>query len=181
MPAKKSVKKVEIADENVLNLKSKDRPSINFSVQKIQDEDIAVSSAVDDSQVKTAIATDVIDRTSRSLKYDPEELHRRMENFAEKLEKAVIKVSPEDAPVHSSAAEAKELIKVKFEKFVTLVASRDFLSVLEKNKNEDIILSSNLLTDLAGAVEEKQEKKSPVVFLVGLAIGVIVTYLLINR
>jgi hypothetical protein len=180
MPPKKAVKKVEIADENVLNLKIKDKP-VGFSVQRIKDEenDKALFNKVD--IVQDSVANEVFDRPSRSLRYDPDELHRRMETFAEKLEKAVIKVAPEDAPVHSSAAEAKELIKVKFEKFVALVASRDFLSVLEKNKNEDIILSSNLLTDLAGAVEEKQEKKSPVVFLIGLAIGIIITYLLINR
>lgn len=82
----------------------------------------------------------IMDRPARSVKYDPEELHQRMENFSEKLEKAVVKVSPMESP----AADPKDLIKVKFDKFVTLVASRDFISVLEKNKDEDIILSSNL-------------------------------------
>jgi hypothetical protein len=99
------------------------------------------------------------------------------------LEKAVIKVSPNEntAYMPNVAADPKDLIKVKFEKFVQLVATKDFLSVLERNKNEDVILSSNLLTELASSTEERGEKKSPVIFLVGLAIGVIITYLLINR
>lgn len=208
MATKKSVKKVEITDENVLDLKAKDR-NPGFTIHRIQDAeqgriDVPIERfsrsdhhlepaagthhiQTDASEPTTATtSTELMDRPARSMKYDPEELQQRMESFAEKLERAVIKVSPPDAPNETASAfgmsaDPKELIKVKFDKFVTLVASRDFLSVMEKNRNEDIILSSNLLTDLAGAVEEKTEKKTPVIFLVGLAIGVIVTYLLINK
>lgn len=194
MATKKSVKKVEISDEGVLDLKSRDRSGSGFTVHKIQDEGGGVEvpierynrSQLTDQPLERRVSTTeaILDRPARSVKYDSEDLQLRMENFAEKLEKAVIKVAPGDnnpKEISNMADGAKELIKVKFDKFVTLVASRDFLSVLEKNKNEDIIMSSNLLTDLAGAVEEKSEKKTPVIFLVGLAIGVIVTYLLINR
>lgn len=194
MANKKAVKKVEIADESVLNLKGKARDTaknpIGFSVNRIEEDDQIVpvdfgeaprlEKSLDEASVTTTEA--LLDRHPRSPKFDQEELHKRMENFAEKLEKAVIKVSPgENANLPNVAAEPKDLIKVKFEKFVQLVATRDFLSILERNKNEDVVISSNLLTELASAVEEKGEKKSPVIFLVGLAIGVIITYLLINR
>lgn len=194
MANKKAVKKVEIADESVLNLKGKARDTaknpIGFSVNRIEEDDQIVpvdfgeaprpEKSLDEASVTTTEA--LLDRHPRPSRFDQEELHKRMENFAEKLEKAVIKVSPgENANLPNVAAEPKDLIKVKFEKFVQLVATRDFLSILERNKNEDVVISSNLLTELASAVEEKGEKKSPVIFLVGLAIGVIITYLLINR
>lgn len=195
MPTKRSVKKVEIADDSVVNLKKQDREKTDFAFQIRHIEGVAQepgetaaaeipvarrgTAQIEAKEQLTAQA--LLERTPRSPKYDPDELNQRMESFAEKLEKAVIKVAPTDAAVPSNvAAEPKDLIRVKFEKFVQLVASKDFLSVLEKNKDEDIVLSSNLLTELASAVEEKSEKKSPVIFLVGLAIGVIITYLLIK-
>lgn len=129
--------------------------------------------------------TPVVTQEAPSPKFDQDELHKRMESFAEKLERAVIKVAPAEGSNHNFppnvAAEPRDLIKVKFEKFVQLVATKDFLTILEKNKDEDVVISSNLLTELASAVEEKSEKKSPVIFLVGLAIGVIITYLLLNH
>lgn len=116
-------------------------------------------------------------------RFEPKELEDRMESFAEKLEQAVVKVSPADGQHdrHHETEYVKDLIKVKFEKFVQLVASRDFWQVLERHKDDDIIMSPNLLTELAAATDEKGEKKTPVIFLVGLAIGVVITYILISR
>lgn len=181
MPAKKPVKKVEIADETVVNLKyrEKEKPDFGFHIRHIEEGDSMAENVPVHSKSLTSEA--VLERPVTPPKFDPEELNQRMENFAQKLEQAVIKVAPAENASSNTAADPKDYIRVKFEKFVQLVASKDFLSVLEKNKNEDVVLSSNLLTDLASAVEEKTEKKSPVVFLVGLAIGVIITYLLINK
>lgn len=214
MTAKKTIKKVEIADDAVLNLKTKEKEKekpaeVDFSVNRIDsipmegDKDFYADQAKIDSALEhggvqasepvpfhhrrvRGTATDLTSPHSTRHKYDPEELHNRMESFAERLEKAVIKVSSEDGTTTVSASpghsgEPKEQIKVKFEKFVTLVATRNFLPILEKNRNEDIIMNSNLLTDLASAVEEKQEKRSPLIFIIGLAIGVIITYLLFNH
>ena len=185
MPAKKSIKKVEIADESIVNLKSRERakPDFAFQVRQIESNGNEGKSTAENVPIfnKTVTSEAVFDRPLRASRFDPDEMNQRMESFAEKLERAVVKVSPAEGPtIPNVAVEPKDLIRVKFEKFVQLVASKDFLSVLEKNKNEDIVLSSNLLTELASAVEEKSEKKSPVVFLVGLAIGVIITYLLIK-
>ena len=195
MPVKKSLKKVEIADGSIVNLKERDKVKTGFGFQvrhidgterfdgaeRGDGKDRAFSDADEILSTESSISDTLLDRNFCTPKYDPEALNKRMETFAEKLEQAVIKVSPSEGAVPANvAAGPKDLIRVKFEKFVQLVASKDFLSVLEKNKNEDIVLSSNLLTELASAVEEKGEKKSPVIFLVGLAIGVIVTYLLIK-
>lgn len=181
MPAKKSIKKVEIADDSVVNLKSRERDKTDFGfhVRHIENEDIGASNVPIRENITRGDV--VLGSSPRSPKFDPDEMNQRMESFAEKLEKAVIKVAPSGNSNSDNVASApKDLIKVKFEKFVQLVASKDFFAVLERNKNEDIVLSSNLLTELASAVEEKTEKKSPVIFLVGLAIGVIITYLLIK-
>lgn len=160
--AKQAIKKVEIglSDDSIVDLKSKERKQGNFKIHRIEDEE--------DSQP-----------VSSANFFNPQ-LNERMENFAEKLEKAVIKVSPAtENKEHKS--EPKELVKVKFGNFVKLVATRDFEKILEENENEDLIMSSNLLTDLASAMDEKKEKRLPVIFLVGLALGVLLTYILINK
>lgn len=180
MPTKRPIKKVDIGDDSVVDLKAKERSSTadlaNFTIHRINSEV---------EQTPDAPAFQPERPISRTPRFDPDELQQRMENFAEKLEKAVIKVSPAESTLAANSVpdstEPKDYIKVKFDKFVQLVASRDFLSVLEQNRDEEIVMSSNLLTELAGAVEEKSEKKTPVIFLVGLAIGVVITYLLINR
>ncbi len=161
----KNVKKMEIAsDDGVVNLKERDKKKDgpDFQVHKIEDD------AVSEPERK------------HISDFDAGKQDQRLEDFAEKLEKAVIKVSPKNAHDHADL-NAKELIRVNFAKFVQLVASRDFMSVLERNKDEDVIMSSNLLAELAGAVDQKGEKKTPVIFLVGLAIGVVITYILISR
>lgn len=77
--------------------------------------------------------------------------------------------------------EPRDYVKVKFTKFIQLVTSRDCSDVVDANPDEDVVISSNLLTELAGAHDEREEKKIPLVFLVGLAIGVVLTYILIMK
>lgn len=86
-----------------------------------------------------------------------------------------------------SAAEEREeepgeKVRVRFEKFVQLVATHDFEEVMKRHAEEDIILSTNLLTDLANAHEEEQGqgKKLPIIFIIGIIIGVVLTYLVIR-
>jgi hypothetical protein len=71
----------------------------------------------------------------------------------------------------------KDIIKVRFGTFVQLVVNRDMEEVITANSNQEIIMSSNLLTELASANDRREEKKIPLVFLVGLAIGVVLTYI----
>jgi|WetSurMetagenome_2_1015567.scaffolds.fasta_scaffold54093_2 hypothetical protein len=75
----------------------------------------------------------------------------------------------------------KETIKVKFGKFVQLVANRDFAEVIDAHADDEIIMSSNLLTELAGAHDRREEKKIPLVFLVGIVIGVVLTYIFFSQ
>ena len=71
----------------------------------------------------------------------------------------------------------RDTIKVKFGKFVQLVNSHDFADVVTSHSNEEIIMSTDLLTELAGAQDRREERKIPLVFLVGIAIGVVLTYI----
>lgn len=71
-------------------------------------------------------------------------------------------------------------VKVKFDKFVNLVASHAYEEVFERHIDEDIIVSTDLLTDLANAHEEKSDRKMPVIFLVGIVLGVGLTWLLLR-
>ena len=85
-------------------------------------------------------------------------------------------------PSHSFEAEPSDKIKVKFEKFVQLVATHDFAGVLKKYADDDVVISSNLLTDLANAHEETEVHPSrvPVWIISGVIIGVIITYLILR-
>lgn len=71
-------------------------------------------------------------------------------------------------------------VKVKFDKFVNLVASHAYEEVFDQHIDEDIIVSTDLLTDLANAHEEKSDRKMPMIFLVGIILGVGLTWLLLR-
>jgi len=71
-------------------------------------------------------------------------------------------------------------VKLKFDKFVSLVASHAYEEIFEKYKEEDIIIGTDLLTDLANAHEEKSDKKMPVIFIGGLVIGGIIMWVLLR-
>lgn len=89
---------------------------------------------------------------------------------------------PEAKAPWRASGEPGEKVRVRFEKFVQLVATHDFEDVMKRHADEDIILSTNLLTDLANAHEEEQGegKKLPIIFIIGIIIGVIVTYLVVR-
>ncbi len=73
-------------------------------------------------------------------------------------------------------------VGVKFAKFVQLVASHDFEEVIKVRGDEDILVGPNLLTDLANAHEEHEgeTRKLPVMLLVGIILGIVVTYLVMQ-
>lgn len=90
---------------------------------------------------------------------------------------------PEAKGPWRASGEPSEKVRVKFEKFVQLVATHDFEDVMKRHAEEDIILSTNLLTDLANAHEEQEPqsgKKLPIIFIIGIIIGVVLTYLVIR-
>ncbi len=72
-------------------------------------------------------------------------------------------------------------VKITFGRFVKLVANHSFLDIVEKNAGEPVIISTNLLTDLANAHDGQTERKLPIVFILGIVIGVGVTYFLLTK
>lgn len=96
----------------------------------------------------------------------------------QKLAEDVKQVATMAPPMQEASPQtAKDYIKVRFSSFVQLVSQYDITEVLEVNAEEDIIMSSNLLTELASSRDKKQENRSPMIFLVGIAIGVVLTYI----
>ncbi len=81
----------------------------------------------------------------------------------------------------SEQSEPASKVKITFGRFVKLVANHSFLDVVEKNSHEEVIISTNLLTDLANAHDGQTERKLPIVFILGIVIGVGITYLLLTR
>jgi hypothetical protein len=71
-------------------------------------------------------------------------------------------------------------VKIKFDKFVNLVATHAYEEVFEKHEDEDIIISTDLLADLANAHEEKGDRKVPAVFLFGILLGLALAWLLLK-
>lgn len=68
--------------------------------------------------------------------------------------------------------EPGELVKVRFDKFVQLVATHNFEEVLKNHAEEDIVMNSNLLMDLASAHEDTDDsKKQSMMIGVGVLIG----------
>lgn len=71
-------------------------------------------------------------------------------------------------------------VRVKFDKFASLVAAHANKDLIEQCRDEDVIVSTNLLTDLANANEDGGSKKMPAVFLIGIILGIGLTYLLLK-
>ncbi len=88
------------------------------------------------------------------------------------------------SPIHEadmSELRTSELVKVKFDKFASLVAMHASPELLEECRDEDVIVSTNLLTDLANTGGDKGEsKKMPMIFLIGIILGIGLTWLLLK-
>jgi len=148
----------------------------DISVKKIQQDDEAF-------QVHHIGQPEAIEEDLPVRPLTPaQNLHEETKTIEDEVEDALASmdnaVSKDQIPVET---EPRDVVRVKFEKFVQLVTSRDCSDVVNANLDEDVIMSSNLLTELAGAHDEREEKKIPLVFLVGLAIGVVLTYILIMK
>lgn len=76
-------------------------------------------------------------------------------------------------------SEPNDKVKVKFDKFVNLVAMRAYEEILEKHADKDVVISTDLLADLASAQEEPASgSKWPLIFVVGILLGVGVAWLI---
>ncbi len=73
-----------------------------------------------------------------------------------------------------------EKVKVKFDKFVNLIAGRDFEENWDRYAGEDVIINADLLAELASVPEEKSDKKIPLFFIFGIALGVAIAWFLLK-
>ncbi len=81
----------------------------------------------------------------------------------------------------SAAMNPSNKVKVKFDKFVNLIATHAYQEIFDKHIDEDVIISTDLLADLANAHEEKDDgKKIPAYFFIGIVLGVFVTWLILK-
>jgi len=87
-------------------------------------------------------------------------------------------VSESDAKSMFSKADTK--IKIKFEKFVNLVATHAYEDLFAKYKDEDVVVGADLLTDLANAHGDKDEKSVSGIFIFGAIIGAIAVWFLLK-
>jgi hypothetical protein len=115
-----------------------------------------------------------IDKKALSLKEEDDSfVVRHIEDDAMDLQEP-------DNQIQNLVVEKPEAGEVKFANFVMLVATHNYEDVVEKNKDEEIIVSSNLLTDLANAHEQDEERRIPAIFIIGVVIGIVVTYILLK-
>lgn len=81
---------------------------------------------------------------------------------------------------HPSGVNPSDYVKITFDRFVALVANHSFLEVVERNKDEEVILSTNLLTDLANAKRFSPNTRLPMMVMGGIAVGILLGYLVFN-
>lgn len=200
-PKRTYLRDIEPAPVVVRRLTEDEHPVVVGSLD-VEDESV-VSEAPEDSFVVNKLTTEDM------LKVDPLNQQEAVNFHIEKVDEEPMQLRPSYAAKDSSrpskmsisSIEAdndddaiaaatdkilqevmpKDTVRVKFGKFVNLVASRDFKEVVAANVDEEITMSSNLLTELAGSQDRVEEKKIPLVFLVGIAIGVVLTYIFFSN
>lgn len=72
-------------------------------------------------------------------------------------------------------------VKIKFDKFVNLIATHAYEDIVQKHSDDDVIISTDLLADIANAHDEDEPEsghKVPLIFIIGLVLGVVLAYLL---
>lgn len=87
---------------------------------------------------------------------------------------------PETVSNHRSGVNASDYVKITFDRFVTLVANHSFSDVVAENKHEEIIISTNLLTDLANSRRFVPSTRIPLMILGGVVVGILVGYFIFN-
>lgn len=121
------------------------------------------------SKIKTTPDLSIIEKGEDAVKFEINEIDSEHDN-----PKDNIKVLKEGQ------------IAIKFPKFIQLIATHDFEEIMESYKTEDVIITSDLLVDLAGTqqhYEEPDASRLSWVFLgivLGLVVGSIVFLLLLN-
>ncbi len=83
----------------------------------------------------------------------------------------------EAAPTHPSGVTPSKYVSITFDRFVQLVAQHSFLEVVEANRHEEVIISTNLLTDLANSRRVHSSSKGNMLVVAGVVLGILLGYL----
>ncbi|MFC1599975.1 hypothetical protein ACFL3T_03035 [Patescibacteria group bacterium] len=124
-------------------------------------------------------------RTKKEKSIDGPSKSKGNNNLSLKEEEFVVHhIDEEEADIRGTVVDkmptVAEKVTVKFGNFVNLVANHDYDSILDKNSNEEVIMSSDLLADLANAHEQGEEKRIPAIFIIGVVLGIVITYILLT-
>ena len=85
------------------------------------------------------------------------------------------------SPASDLDFKSTDKVKIKFDKFVNLIATHAYEDLFDKYHDEDIVMSTNLLADLANSHEEKDDgKKVPLIFVFGIVLGIGITWILLK-
>jgi hypothetical protein len=156
------------------DIKAKTVPRDVFTIHQLKPEEgPTVEPLVEENYSEENVME--INKLESGIDYQPARPPRMSVTAVEDEEEAPLKIQP------MIEQEPKDTIKVKFGKFVQLVSNHDFTDVIETHAEDEIVMSSNLLTDLAGASDKKEERKIPLVFLIGIVIGVVLTYIFFSQ
>jgi len=119
---------------------------------------------------------DGIGKVEKISAYEFSDIDSAIDDFAPISDKLGKKSGIEAVGEQSQVADK---VRIKFDKFVTLVATHTYEDILRKNADEDVIVSTNLLTDLANAHEEETgSKKLPILFAAGIVLGILIAWLI---
>lgn len=111
---------------------------------------------------------------------DGEFVVHHIEEEEESSQPSPAEVVFQESKVVANPPQAAEKVKVSFENFVQLVANHNYEAIIKKNKEESVIISSNVLADLANAHEEEEERRIPAIFIIGVVLGIVITYILLT-
>lgn len=90
-------------------------------------------------------------------------------------------LSDEVEAVEKRDAGVSQLVKMKFPNFAKLVATHSFENVLEKNAQEEVVLSADLLADLANAEPMDDERRRQMMILFGgVLLGLLIGFLFLG-
>ncbi len=108
----------------------------------------------------------------------PDESEVEAEDFD--FEQKPIDAPKTDIGDELSGVKASNFVKISFGRFVTLVANHSFSEVVDENKDEEIIISTNLLMDLANARRFIPAARVPLMIVSGILIGILFGYFIFN-
>jgi len=101
-------------------------------------------------------------------------------NLRDDLSEVIIEEENISSTDNSKEALPSSKVKIKFDKFVNLVITHAYDDIVDKYMDEDVVISTDLLADLANSHEDDSDRKLPIMFLMGIVLGIVVTWFLVK-